>query len=184
MRLLSKSMISKNISLGLISLLFLGCGKSDNCDDSFSIDRTNFTGNQMKTQGYFFGEPYDDNEVRIYYFYRNGVFFHDDSQPLDAAENNTIEVDIENNSSKAFKDLWGVWNLTGNIIEIEHWYPSLRGCFKTIYEKGVLVNDSTFILTLRQIRDDGKVEFTETPNSTYFFRPLVEKPDSTNGFVN
>lgn len=152
-------------------------------DDELSIPRENYSGSQLKVAGYYFGEPYSDNKVRIYYLYRNGVFFNLNPEPIENAKNGTIRVNIQNSNAKEVKWTWGTFKISGNTIEIERWKANSNGCETTIYEKGEIKNDSTFEIKQREYRDNGKVEKLENPNSIFYFRPLSQKPDSTNKYV-
>lgn len=168
--------------------LLSGCGKSGLCeDDELSLARVDYTGNQLRIDGYYYGNQTENSTpplVDIYYLYRNGVFYTSDASELEQAENGTILVDVENTFSKKIKGAWGVFQINGNLIEIERWQTEISGCESTIYERGNVLNDTTFVLTRREFRDKGKAGKVEEINSTFKFRPLPEKPDSSNSFIN
>ena len=178
----------KNLMLLLIFLsLLTNCKKNIHCnDDELTLERMNYTGNQLNIDGYYYGDADSNNSMpfaNIYYLYRNGVFFTSEASDLDKAEAGTITVDFENFFGKTVKGAWGVFQINGNNIEIERWRSRTNGCEITIYERGDILNDSTFVINKREYRNNGKAEKVETPNSIFYFRSLTEKPDSTNNYI-
>ena len=169
----------------LFMIQFIGCSENSGLckDDELSNLKQNYTSSELRIDGYYYGEPYSDNEVRILFFYRNGVFFDSNSEPLENAKNGTITIDIQNSFAKQVKALWGNFMILGSTIQVERWRAVSVGCFKTLYEKGEIKNDTTFVITQREYRNNGKVEKTETTNITFYFRQLPQKPDSTNNFI-
>lgn len=171
----------------LVMVLFSNCGKNGLCkDDELTLQRDEYSGNQLRIDGYYYGDV-DRNSSKpfanIYYLYRNGIFFTSEAADLTQAEAGTIDVDVENTFGKQIKAAWGVFQVNGNTIEIEHWRSRSDGCETTIYERGGILNDTTFVIMVREHRTSGKVKLTETPNSTFHFRPLDAKPDSINNFI-
>lgn len=174
-----------NISLILIvMMMFSSCGKNSLCeDDELSLTRVNYSGSPLKINGYYFGEPNSRDNVKIHYLYENGVYFDGGLEPLKEAQNSSFQIDIANEFPRRVKSAWGVFQVNGNTIEIERWRPRPNGCETTIYERGEILNEVTFVITRREHRTKGRVKLTETPNSTFSFRPLTQKPDSTNNFI-
>lgn len=168
--------------------LFSSCEKSGLCeDDELSLTRVNFTGNQLRIDGYYYGNQTENSTpplVDIYYLYRNGVFYTSDAAELAKAEAGTIYVDIENEFGKKIKGAWGVFQINGTLIEIERWQSRMSGCETTIYERGNILNDTTFVLTRREARENGKAVVVKDINDIFKFQPLPEKPDSSNSFIN
>jgi len=163
---------------------FSSCEKSGLCkDDDLNFARRDYTGNQLRVDGYYFGDPSTDNNVNIYYFYRDGVFLDKGIEPLEDAETFNFTVDVSNEFGETIKGAWGVFQIDGSTIEIERWQSSSNGCETTLYELGEILNDSTFVITLREFRENGKVNRTEEANSEFYFRVLVQKPDSMNSFI-
>ncbi len=168
--------------------LFSSCEKFGLCeDDELSLERVDYTGNQLRIDGYYFGDVNPNSTkpfANIYYFYENGVFFTSEAANLDQAESGTIVVDIENTFGKKIKGAWGVFQINGSLIEIERWQSRMSGCETSLYERGNILNDSTFVLTRREARENGKAVVVKDINSIFKFRPLPEKPDSSNSFIN
>ena len=167
----------------LINFLF-GCFPAFFCkDDNLMLSQKNYSGEQLNLQGYFFGEAnFIDNPAfaKAYIFFKNGVT-HNSTEHF-----NELSAGIGNYEiypiMRQTKDDWGLFIIQGNSIEIERWQPGLCGV-KTIYERGIIENDSTFILQIREFRVEGKVERKDNLESIYRFRPLTQKPDSTNSFL-
>lgn len=177
------------IALPLMAVFLLsGCEKSGLCeDDELSLERIDYYGSQMRIDGYYFGDVNPNSTMpfaNIYYFYENGVFFTSEAADLDQAESGAIVVDVENTFGKKIKAAWGVFQVNGSQIKIEHWRSRTNGCETTIYESGNILNDTTFVLIHREHRTNGKVQKVEDINSVFKFRPLPEKPDSSNSFIN
>ena len=171
----------------LLLLMLTNCEKIGLCkDDELQIRRMNYTGNQLNIDGYYFGDVNSSSPLpsaNIYYLYRNALFLTSGAADLDKAELGSIAVDVSNEFGKTIKGAWGVFHVDGSTIEIERWQSSINGCETTVYERGDILNDSTFVIVLREFRKNGKVKRTEEPNSEFNFRPLPQKPDSTNSFI-
>lgn len=172
--------------LPLFALLLLSrCEKSGLCeDDELTLKKVDYAGNQLSIDGYYFGDITENSTpayAEIYYLYRNGVFFTSSASLLDDAEAGTIDVPLGPGNKP--KRSFGLFQINGNTIEIDRWQGSVTGCEETIYEKGNIVNDSTFVITRREFREDGEATNVRDVNFTFKFRPLPEKPDSSNSFI-
>lgn len=179
--------MKKIILLVFATVALSGCRKDDDrCDDNLTIPRGDYTGIQLRIDGYYFYDNQSNSAgsfANIYYLYRNGVFFTSGVDGLDKASSGVIEVDVENSFGKRVKSIWGVFQINGSVIEIEHWQASINGCESTVYMRGHISSDTAFVITHREYRRKGKSVKTEAPNSEFRFRPLAQKPDSTNTFV-
>ncbi len=162
------------------------CKKLGLCKDcELSLQRQDYNGINMKTNGYYFGNIHSDNTVDIYYFYRNGVFLRGGSETFSNAQNGIVSIDDLNDISKLTKYLWGVYVVSGNLIEIESWIPANYGCFNESYiEKGIILNDSTIQINYCEKRKNGKKDYCETVSKTFQFSTITQKPDSTNNFIH
>ena len=170
------------ILLSLVLLLF-NCNRDRSCDDDLSLQQSDYTGSDLKLNGYFFKyDSINDNFKEIYFLYQNGVVLSSQLDGFDASNPDNIDVEFFNQALKS-KAAYGLFEVSGDIIQIERWYPSLRGCFRTIYETGRIVNDTTFKITRLEYRKNGSVKSVEQPDYIIHFRPLPEKPDSTNEYI-
>lgn len=169
-------------------LLLASCEKNGSCqDDELSLSRIDYSGSQIKLDGYYFGNITENSVppyAEIYFLYRNGVMFTTGASLLEEAEAGTITVTVENAFGKANKRPWGVFQVHDTNIQIDRWQGNVNGCEETIYELGNILNDSTFVITRREYRDNGDATKVETINDTFSFRTVPEKPDSCNPFIN
>ncbi len=179
-------MINILVLLMLFSIM-TNCEKDKLCnDDELSLQRNDYNGDQLRIDGYYFGDINRNSSMpfaNIYFMYKNGVFFSQGAADLDAAEAGTIDIDVENSFGKQSKGLWGIFKINGDTIEIERWRSTINGCEAILYERADILNDTTFIVRTREYYNNGKIEKEEKPNSTFYFRPLEVKPDSTNNFI-
>lgn len=159
--------------LHMISLIFLLFSCCKLFDDELSIERTNYTGAELRIDGYYYSEtfepPYPNYCVAKSFFYRNGV-------KLGACSYDTTEMSVEEYYAtlKKSKLNWYVFKIEGNTITIEGW-DNLTQTFK---EYGEILNDTTFRIS--KIERSGR---TDKSNSIYHFKQFSPKPDSTNSFI-
>jgi hypothetical protein len=175
----------KIMFLILAILLTQSCKKIKCTDDDLSFRKTEYTKTELRIDGYYVEHMLDSSEkyTTLKFFYQSGVVLGFLDYNNEANNSGNIDVEQINNSLKS-KAAWGQFRVVNNnIIEIEQWTPSYFGCYNTVYEKGEIKNDTTFVITCREYRDKGKTEKVETQNSTFYFHPLDIKPDSTNNFV-
>ena len=174
-------MAKRTLTIVLISLLFNSCRK----DDRLSIDKTDFTGNQLKTNGYYY-QTDNSSYFDMYLFYRNGTIISaGGNYPNIAAVENYINTEfIQSQGYKDSKLTWGLFKIDGNQIEFERWYPGSPGeKLKAYVRAGHILNDTTFIITESYRLKRGKKKDYETENETYHFNSFGPKPDSTNTYV-
>ena len=163
-------------------------GLAANCskiwkDDKLSINRTNYTGNQLKIQGYYYLQK-NQHFYDIYCFYNNGIALAAGGLFL-----SVVEMDdylnrefINNNNYQKYKYNWGAYTINNATIQFERWYPS-DPPLKAYVREGTILNDSTFTISSSyRIKDGNKTE-VEARNETYHFKAFSPKPDSTNSFV-
>jgi hypothetical protein len=171
----------------LIAVLGLNasCKKLGLCeDDNLSIVRKDYLGDELRIDGFFIEYQQDSSEeyTNLKFFYQNGVELGFLDYNNKANNSGDLDIDKIDNSLKSI-GAWGVYNISGKKIEIERYRITINGCRKTTYQEGEIQNDTTFIINRIEYRDGGKIESVETPNSTFYFRPLDTKPDSTNSFI-
>jgi len=122
--------------------------------------------------------------ANIIYLYRNGVYLTSDAEDLDNARSGNIDVFQPNEIMQGSKTIWGVFQIVGDSIEIEHWEPFQFGCESaTTYERGIIVSDTMFTITSIESLKNGESKSFEEVNNDFTFRPLEQKPDSTNQVI-
>jgi hypothetical protein len=161
------------ISIILCMMSLLCCCK----DDELSIKRVPYTGNELRTDGYYYEMGGNGQIWNTFFFYRDGVVLNGGSGNVGM----TLE-DMDNNfQSEAFRNSigkysWGVFVINGDNITINRWTysPGLGSGLPTLLQKGKIVNDTTFYL------EQGEQQLY------HHFRHFYPKPDSTaaNKWIN
>ena len=177
--------------LVLFSALLLS-SKCDNWpkptpDDSLSLPLQNYTGTEIKTDGYWYDvSPDSDNNIwfNIYFFYENGVIFGGTS-----VQDYNLEMREEEfrngtyyESSFDIKHNWGVFVVDSPYIAFERWYPNFPPLHAYV-RAGKIINDTTFVITESYRMVDGQKTEMKDRNETYHFKKFCPKPDSTNSFI-
>lgn len=169
-----------------ISLLVLICSKFLSCskiylDDKFTLDRKNNSSKKLKLNGYYYLA--EDRQIYdSYFFYQNGVLLNlggsSNSNKSDFKNfENVVNAQKEINNVKEY---WGLYEIVGDEIRFERYYPSSGGPKPAYIRSGKILNDTTFIIT-QSMRSDGSG--VQSKNETYNFRKFSPKPDSTNNFI-
>jgi hypothetical protein len=176
----------KTIYIILLTILIScsSCKELDICkDESLTLKKVEFTGVQLRTDGFYYGSPTTDYQGVISYelfiFYKNGVLMLPGNQELKKMEEYIIT--IANSNQENTKFVWGVFNIEDKIIKLEHWAAAQCG-YPTILRTGEILNDTTFVLKRMEIRDRKGVRETDI-NEEFHFKQFDTKPDSTNNFI-
>jgi hypothetical protein len=168
------------LSLMWVVFVFMSCEFLRGKDDELSIQKKPYDGNELRLDGYYY-DNYIDDYIQIYFFYRNGVILDGGNKRV--SELNEREEEFKNgtfySNVSSFKLMWGVFNIDGDSIEFEHWYPT-EGPFPAYIRSGKILNDTTFHITGCR-RSDGSERSDK--DEMYHFKHLVPKPDSTNNFI-
>ncbi len=151
-------------------------------DDMLTLERIPNNSNSLRLDGYYFSEfESDQPRFSIYFFYENGIALFGDNPYV-----SEIEEEEERMRSGDYyatiedrKFKWGVYQIIGDEIKIERWYPSDRP-YKTFLERGEIINDTTFRITTFSKPDGSGAEVRD---ELYQFKALTPKPDSTNTFI-
>ena len=151
--------------------------------DKFTLSKQNYTGKQLKTGGYYYFKA-RGKYYRSYFFYNNGVllecgggdFTYDEFIKY---ENNFNREDWDN-YNKIYRYKWGLFKVVNDSIFIEKPEPSSGGMSPVYLNSGVILNDTTFILTKAVRKRTNRVI---EKNQTYHFKKFSPKPDSTNSFI-
>lgn len=167
------------LTMGLIASIN-ACKNDENMDDVLSIKRMPYTGSELRTGGYYYNE-YIEGYYTVYFFYQNGVVLYGSSFPIN--ELSEQESQYKNGThykyAESFKYYWGVFQVEGDKIAFERWYPS-QPPLKVLRRSGIILNDSTFQIT-KSMRTDGSN--AKDINELYHFKAFSPKPDSVNKFI-
>ena len=152
-------------------------------DDELSIKVTDYKGNKLKLDGYFYQQK-NKYYYDIYCFYNNGILLAAGGTFLSVAEMDDYlnREFINNKSYQIHKSNWGVFILENNNIKFERWYPG-DPPLKAHVREGTIANDSTFTITESYRIQKGKKTEVIARSETFHFKAFSPKPDSTNKFI-
>jgi hypothetical protein len=162
-----------------------GCSKNERdktADDILSLNKTNYTGEQLKIDGYYY-QLSEGKIYRIQFFYRNGIL-----SDFSGGNNNFNEaadyIEAVKSKIKNIKYSWGVFVIDGIGIKTEKWHPINAGApYKAFVRSGEILNDTTFKMTEMYRMQNGQKTEVSAINEIYRFHEYSPKPDSTNCFV-
>ena len=168
----------------LIIVVFLCACKTA---DKLQLTKTPFTGNQLRIDGYYC-RMYENKCYSVYFFYRDGTLLYEgcggcDSLKLKEMEQNSFKNEKWINWVKESQISWGVYQIDGQSIKFERWYPSNYWHLPAYIKSGKILNDTTFIITSFERSSRFGTEWSEEKNEMYHFRQFSPKPDSTNRFI-
>jgi hypothetical protein len=166
----------------IICLLVLtSCGEKQELQ--LSTAKENYTGT-LKTNGYYYLTISNSTEERTlsYFLYRNGTLLYGGAPLVNGVP--TRETEYTNGtwalSAQPEKTYWGIFQISNNDILFDQWYIRDGGILAAYQSNGVVLNDSTFMMTTSN--RDG---LSGTPlEEVYHFKALSPKPDSTNQFLD
>ena len=176
-------MVKLFVFIGVLSLVLFSCGIFD---DKLSLEKRPFDGRQLRIDGYYYTSWNVGEKERYdtYFLYRNGVLLNGASfLKEDKLKKEQEFKDGTYHKRSDVKYTWGVFDIVGDSIVFERWYPSEKP-HRAYIRAGKILNDTTFIITESyRMRFDRKTSHRER-EEVYHFRELSPKPDSTNRFVD
>lgn len=163
----------------LLSFNFFSCSKVLP-DDVFVLKKADNISKRLKLNGYYYQKWENEKIYGVNVFFSNG-------NNLFLGDNTTIkELETNLNNDSWLKNIykhktwWGLYEINGDDIKFERYYPSSGGGLPAYIRSGKIINDSTFVITQSK-RSDGTG--MQEKNETYHFRQFSPKPDSTNNFI-
>jgi hypothetical protein len=167
------------ILIVIVIYCFYGCDKLFP-DDKLTLERTNYTGNEIKTDGYYYRFTDSGNTI-VYFLYKNGIILC--AHSYSSHDLNMVEIEMVKlySETRRQKDGWGIFLIKDSEIEYEIWNAPTGYSLPTIKCKGKIINDSTFHITESYFSDIKKTYYR---NEMYHFKQFDNKPDSTNSFIN
>lgn len=152
-------------------------------EDKLTLTKQVYSGGQLRTDGYYYYSA-DNKLYDTYFFYRDGLIINGGGSssltPFKSFEKE-FSSSYTNEYLSNSKYAWGLFNIQGDSILIERWYPSSGGPLPVYMSMGKVLNDTTFVITKSLRSKNGKEE--QQLNETYHFRKFSPKPDSTNTFI-
>lgn len=168
----------------LLNLMNSSCSKQFFPDDDvLSNSRKDYTGDNLKTEGYFYRINHEGKIFDGYFFYRNGIILSLGGLSYSQIGFDMyIETEVLNGDmSSRIKSAWGVFNIEDDNLLFERWHPGRP--FKTYCRIGKILNDTTFHITESYRMQNGQKTEIRERDEIYHFRQFSPKPDSTNSFV-
>ena len=165
-------MAKLKIALFLFLLGSLGCLKER--FDMLTLERKNFNGNEIRTDGYYYAfskTSTGESLGTIFFLYKNGVFFYLGSPKVSTVADLEAYTRPYIANPNGGRRNWGVFQVEGSQISIERWLYNSGGKIPAQVFQGQILNDTTF-----------RMELFSTIE-TWKFRPFAPKPDSTNAYV-
>jgi len=166
--------IIKYLILLTLILLVYSCK-----DENLMIEKTPYTGNELRIDGYYYNSP-EYNKTHVLFFYRNGVMIdfisYFSTTDLTIVDEGIAEMYEQWKDNKL---VWSVFLIDCKSIQYSGWSTSVGGGRPSGKCVGTIISDTTFCIT-KSVNSDGR-EFKK--NDTYHFRQFAPKPDSTNNFI-
>jgi hypothetical protein len=133
--------------------------------------------------GYYYGDSTttSNGKIRVHHLclYQNGIYYD-----LGGAEIDVLFAKDLLLLAPDIRHIWGLFKIEGSGITIECWNQLSAGCLTTFVQKGQVLNDTTFAITSREKRKNGRASSpAEELYKIYRFRASKNKPDSTNNFI-
>ena len=146
-------------------------------DEKLTIKRVDYTGNKLRTDGYYYAYFSETDISAVMFLYKNGVSLTRggySSNILDEIEKRIIKQNFET------KTRWGVFIVNGDTIQHERWAES-TGFTACLYrKKGYIVNDSTIHFIEDFLSETNK---TYAIDEVWHFKQFDNKPDSINKYI-
>ena len=154
-------------------------------DDTLSIQRKPYTGNQLRIDGYYYDEYAEASYRSALFLYENGIVLDGGGFPVDELNEQEEYFKSEKwvSSARKSKYGWGVFLIEGSTIKFERWYPSSGPPLESYVREGEVLNDTTFVIARSYRVVEGQETEVRQRDETYHFKEFSPKPDSTNGFV-
>jgi len=170
------------ILLGISLILFvICCNKKNDKDDTVTLKKIAYTGNEIRTDGYYYYEYGNPINILVFFYYRNGIVLNGSSSKLSEMPN--VETYYSDgtfyNSISTLKYYWGVFSVVDSVFSYEMWYPG-EFEYPAYLKWGAIINDSTIHIS-KSKRLNGSEEKAE--DMLLHFKKFSPKPDSTNNFI-
>jgi hypothetical protein len=166
--------------------VFATCKREKENAEDLTIPLSPYNGNELKTNGYYYRVSQDNmgnTAYEIYFLYRNGVILYGGFPLLSELPEREISYSNGTYHTQASnKTSWGRYDINGNQIRLEKWFPSSGGVAPVYMLSGTIINDTLFHLTAS--RESNGNNSVKTINQHFHFKQFSPKPDSTNSYTN
>jgi hypothetical protein len=148
-------------------------------DEKLSLERTDYHGNELRTDGYYYYQEENYTHTLVVFLYKNGTILS--ARSYSSHDLNDVEKEMVNSYDKIGKEktYWGVFTINGNQIKYERWVAPTESISisKSI---GYIENDTTFCITEEFFSYNRKTYHT---NEVWHFKHFTNKPDSINSYI-
>lgn len=169
----------------VIIMLFIGMNSCDKWlqDEELTLPQQPYTGNELRTDGYYYYTMNGEYFRAITFFYKNGVAFQPigDAHSLQEVDEYVINELVGKNRYHDVQFSWELYNIEDERILINYWVPPRP--YQCYFEEGTILNDTTFVIQRYYRMENGEKTGETEINETYYFHALSPKPDSTNVFI-
>jgi hypothetical protein len=150
-------------------------------DPDLSLERKNYTGEELRIDGYYYYINLDDSYIECRFLYRNGIYLRYACRTIDLdVVDNTILNNV--NSLGKEKISWGIFYIVDDNITCKNWISPHEGRLGTAVSEGYILNDTTFKIVKESY--SGNAYPPDLREKLWHFRQFAHKPDSTNNFIN
>ena len=148
-------------------------------DDKLILKRVDYTGSELRMDGYYYCYFENTDITVVYFLYRNGILRSAGGYSGYILDD--IEKEMLKYYEKNVKVDWGVFTVNENKIQYEKWIEAPSGVRAVINRRsGYIENDTTFHIT--ESYYSGTKE-TKQINEVWHFKQSANKPDSTNVYI-
>lgn len=162
-----------------LALITTGCKDLVN-DDSFSLKKESYNGNEIRTNGYYciYNSRFKVNAITI--FYRNGIVHNQFSASSLSIFEEELRNGTYNDQNNNFKQCWGLFSIKVDEIKIEN-IIGMGGLSSIAYiDYGKILNDTTIHFYKHK---ESYSNYSEVMDDTLHFKQFTPKPDSINVFI-
>lgn len=174
----------KIILFVILSFSSLQCGKLCFENKIVKIEQTQYTGTELKIDGYYVKNCESENFKKIFIFYNNGVFLTPNSLLMSGCygiKYSEVTNIFTHEETKKDRVHYGLFNTSNDTLYFEGFKATYIGnCNPAYLITAKILNDSTFIV-IKEERSRKPNEYTIL-SDTFHYVHATEKPDSTNEF--
>lgn len=179
-----KSNIFKKLLIIILFFSEIHCGKLCFENKIVRIKQTQYSGTELKIDGYYVKNCELDSFMISFIFYQNGVFLTPNSFLMSGCYYykyfDDVIITFNNNDTKENLFHYGLFNVSNDSLFFEGFKATINQCYQSYFITAKILNDSTFVV-FKEERSKKPEEFTIL-SDTFHYVHVTEKPDSTNIF--
>lgn len=173
-----------SILLLLMGVCLLSCISYLSGDEKLSLEMKQNLSSKLRLDGYYV--HIDSQQTKpislVFFLYNNGVLQFVGT--LESSQYDTLRNFLQSPPIRSWlqkdKSSWGLYQIKGDSIIYEKWFLGGGFDMQVFRFKGIILNDTTFIITQSEQLDGSE---RTRKNATYHFKKFHPKPDSVNVFI-